>query len=129
MSTRNYDGYYHATPGRLRVRVNNLKNRQRTAKSLELLLLSQPGIKGVRASHITGNVLVKFEERITSHETVLQSLADLGHMPIVCENTQNTAIVDGSLCDLGISLGKNLAMVALKQALAGSPVAIILELL
>lgn len=129
MSTRNHNGYYHATPERLRVHVNNLKSRQRTAKSLEILLLSQPGIKGVRASHITGNVLVKFDERITSHETVLQSLADLGHMPLVCGNTQDTTIADGSLCDLGISLGKNLAKVALKQALAGSPAAIILELL
>ncbi len=52
------NGYYHATPGRLRVRVTGIKKKKDVSKSLELLLASQPGISHVRANAITGNVLV-----------------------------------------------------------------------
>lgn len=121
------NGYYHATRGRLRVRVTNLKNRVKQARSLELLMMSEPGVKHVRANHVTGNVLVCFEEQTTYHRAVLQSLAALGHVPQVCQ------IIDDpeaeAACDFAIELGKQLAKSAIKRALVGSPVLILLELL
>jgi|GEM_PF-970669 len=129
MSVQSSNGYYHATPGRLRVRVANLKNDRQAAKSLELLLLSQPGITGVKANHITGNVLVKFNESVTFPQAILQSLADLGHIPLTCENKPDATWDSDAICDFGLTLGKNLTKIALKQALSGSAAAIILELL
>lgn len=122
-------GYCHVTPGRLRVRVTGLKQNREAARSLELLMHSQPGIGAVRANPTTGNVLVEFDENATSHELVLQSLADLGHLPLISEGPQAETKTDDALAALGYSLGMNIAKVALKQALKGSPAAIILELI
>lgn len=124
------NGYYHATPGRLRVRVTNLRNRSRIAKSLEVLIMSEPGVKHVRANHITGNVLVVFDERITYHKAVLAALANLGHRPLICEKGQDCAEAEvDAICELGVSLGKQLAKAAIKQVLVGSPALILLDLL
>ena len=122
------NGYYHATPGRLRVRVTNLKNRADTAKSLEVLMMSEVGVKHVRANAVTGNVLVAFDERMTYHRAVLESLADLGHAPLICEREQDCAEAE-AMADLGVTLGKHLAKAALKRAFVGSPAMILLELL
>ena len=122
------NGYYHATRGRLRVRVTNLKNREENARSLEVLMMSEPGITHVRANHRTGNVLVFFEEKTTYHRAVLESLALLGHLPQVCEMATDDPDVEAA-CDLAIELGKQLAKSALKTALAGSPMMILFELI
>lgn len=123
------NGYFHATPGRIRVRVVNLKDRVASARSLEVLMMSQPGIKHVRANPVTSNVLVKFDQDVMSHEDVLQSLADLGHLPVLSERQEQESNVDDRLCELGICLGMTIAKTALKQALKGSPAALFIELL
>lgn len=122
------NGYYHAMPGRLRVRVTNLKNRARTAKSLEVLMMSEAGVKHVRANSVTGNVLVVFDERMTYHRAVLASLADLGHRPLVCEREEDCAEAE-AMCDLTVEIGKRIAKAAIKRAFVGSPALILLDLL
>lgn len=122
-------GYYHATPGRMRVRVSGLRGNTQAARSLEVLLVSELGISHVRANSTTGNVLVRFDEDALSCGDILQDLADLGHMPILTESQSEEEAFDARLCSVGVSLGKTLAKAALKQALRGSPAAIILELL
>lgn len=129
MSTRVCDGYYHATPGRVRVRVSGIKERRDVARSLEVLLLSQPGISQVRANPVTGNVLVRFDCRAMSHTDVLKGLADLGHVPLIATSKREMDELDSKLCEIGLCVGAKLAKAALKQALRGSPASIILELL
>lgn len=121
------NGYYHATRGRLRVRVTNLKNRKENARSLEVLMMSEPGVTHVRANHVTGNVLVFFEEQTTYHGAVLQSLATLGHLPQICEIADDPEVE--AACDLAIELSKKLAKTAVKKALVGSPIMLLLELI
>lgn len=128
MSKEIFAGYCHITPGRLRVRVSNLKNRQEAAKSLEVLMVSQPGIKHARANPVTGNVLIRFDSKLASCESVLESLADLGHLPIL-DQKESAPQYDSALCDLGMCIGKNLVKVALKQALGTTSAAILLELI
>ncbi len=129
MPTVSCAGYYHATPGRMRVRVSGMKGNAQAARSLEVLLMSESGINHVRANPTTGNVLVRFDEDALHCGDILQDLADLGHMPVLTEGQSEGEARDARLCGIGMSLGKTLAKAALKQALAGSPAAIILELL
>ncbi len=132
MSKETCAGYHHVTPGRMRVRVTGIKGERQAARSLEVLLTSQPGITHVRANPLTGNVLVRFDEEAMTSGDVLQSLADLGHLPLLSETSDRQAeqdATDSKLSEIGISLGKTLAKAALKQALGASPAAIILELL
>jgi hypothetical protein len=124
-------GYCHVMPGRLRVRVTGLRKKADAARSLEVLLRSQPGIQHVHANPITCNVLVKFDSGTTSCDAILRSLEDLGHLPVASasDSAEEAAATDGALGGIGMSLGKEIAKIALKQALRGSPVALILELL
>ena len=122
-------GYCHKTPGRLRVRVTNVRNNRESAKSLEVLLVSQTGISHVRANHVTGNVLIHFDSKLKTHDTVLKSLEDLGHVPHFSNKELEPDQSMEMFSDIGINIGKNLAKIALKQALRGSAAGIILELL
>lgn len=123
MSSACYNGYCHLTPGRVRVRVGNLRNNHEAAKSLEVLMASQSGVKHVRANPITGNVLVRFDHKMLSHEDVFESLADLGHLPKLAAYGASSP-ADSQLSAIGMKI----ARVALKQALSGTPAAILLEL-
>lgn len=129
MSEQMNSGYCHITPGRLRVRVTNLKDKKVAAKSLELLMQSQPGVEHVRANPVTSNVLVKFNSEVTTCGAVLQSLADLGHLPVLSNKNEAIQQENDWFTEVGFALGKNLAKIALKQALIGTPAAILLELI
>jgi hypothetical protein len=122
--------YLHATPGRLRVKVRNLKNNEEAARSLEVLLRSQPGIHHVRPNPVTGNVLVVFDQDAMSHSDVIEALVDLGHLPaspadLICFSQSDSE----SLRRIGFSVGTRLAKVAISQLFAGHPVGLILNLL
>ncbi len=129
MSQTIHTGYYHATTGRVRVRVTGIRKRRDAARSLEILMLSQPGITFVRANPLTSNVLVRFDEETISHDAVLQSLADLGHLPVISETRQDRPEACDRFCEVGVALGRKVAKAALRQALRGSPAAIVLEFL
>lgn len=118
-------------PGRTRVRVTGLKGKTEKAKSLELLLHAHQGVEHVSANPLTSNVLIRFDAKVTSHEAVLIALEDLGHLPLAPSSStdSNTKPSDKLLNDIGLNLGKELAKIALKQALKGSPAALILELI
>lgn len=125
MATVYHNQYCHVTPGRVRVRVTNLKNNREAASSLQVLLVSQPGIKHVCANHVTGNVLVTFDHSALTHTDVFNSLTDLGHLPMEGSAPKGNAELDPQLSEIGMKIAK----VALKHALSGTPAAILLELL
>lgn len=122
MSERSHVGYHHQTPGRLRVRVTNLKNRVEAAKSLQVLLCSQSGVKRVSANPVTANVLISYDPKLLSYEDIMESLADLGHLPVLSKQEVETENYDLS------GFGMSLAKICLKSALKGTPAGVILEL-
>lgn len=129
MSSNRYSDYCHVTPGRMRVRVTNLRNNREAAKSLQVLMASQPGIKHVCANPVTGNVLVLFSPDVLACEDVLKSLADLGHYPGAARPIARTSTISPEIENQFSEIGVRIAKVALKRALSGSPAAILLELL
>ena len=121
--------YYHVMPGRVRLGVDNLKSNKEAAKSLEVLMSSQPGIKSAKANPVTGNVLVCFDKEIITHEEVLQNLMDLGHYPMIStDQYEDNQMQEYSFTDIGIMVGKHIAKAALKQAFRGTPAAFIIDI-
>lgn len=53
---------YHLLPGRLRIRINGLKNNPIFAEYLTSKLSETAGIKHVQANHLTGKVLIYFDQ-------------------------------------------------------------------
>jgi hypothetical protein len=51
----------HAVPGRLRIRIPNLKASTRLAAALESELERVEGIRSVEANPVTGNVLIVYD--------------------------------------------------------------------
>jgi hypothetical protein len=71
-------GYYvHHIPGRLRVRIPEIRNNARkTAEVKELLDIY--GVEHLKVNHLTGSVVVTFDPDLNSAEQFLNLLKDRG---------------------------------------------------
>ncbi|HEX2949194.1 MAG TPA: hypothetical protein VHV83_06450 [Armatimonadota bacterium] len=85
MSNSN-NNYYHQLPGRLRIAVENLRDHAELAKTLEIQLSQQPGIRSARANAITGTVLINYHRDETSPEKIFELLTQYGHQPLTNTN-------------------------------------------
>jgi hypothetical protein len=70
--------YYHSVPGRMRIRIQQLKAAPEMARRLESQLGAHAGISEVTANPTTGSVLIKYEPgQIEGHE-ILSALRRSG---------------------------------------------------
>lgn len=121
---------HHAVPGRIRIAVAGVKANLEAAKSLELLLGGCPGVEHVKASSITGNVLVRYSTRSASASDVIRHIIEMGFTPVVESQVKHhLPSRNAAIAEIGKKIAKELARAALKQALAGSAPAILLELI
>ena len=72
--------YSHATPGRLRIKVPQVKGSQDTAQRVERILKKSGGVSNVAANPLTGNVLVLFDPDVLTHTEVVQRLILHGYL-------------------------------------------------
>lgn len=72
--------YSHATPGRLRIKVPQVKGSQETAQKIERTLKKIRAVSTVAANPLTGNVLVLFDPDILNHKDVVQRLIIEGYL-------------------------------------------------
>jgi hypothetical protein len=72
--------YSHATPGRLRIKVPQVKGSEETAQRVERTLKKFGGISTVAANPLTGNVLVLFDPDVLTHKDVVQKLVLEGYL-------------------------------------------------
>lgn len=72
--------YVHAIPGRMRVKVPEVKRSDRFARRIEEWLGAMNGVSEVHANPVTGNVLIRHDpDRITGRE-ILGALIAAGYM-------------------------------------------------
>ena len=64
----------HHVRGRLRVRNVDIKGSARDAARYSDVVRCLPGVYAATASALTGSVVIEYDARITSHETILQLL-------------------------------------------------------
>jgi copper chaperone CopZ len=72
--------YSHATPGRLRIKVPQVKGSQDTAQKVERILKKLGAVSSVTANPLTGNVLVLFDPDVLTHTDVVQKLVLHGYL-------------------------------------------------
>ena len=70
--------FYTALPGRLRVKLADIKRAPAVARKLEERLQREPGVAEAVANPVTGSVLVHYDPRRTSSQTILARLAPYG---------------------------------------------------
>src|SRR5206468_2879347 len=69
----------HTVPGRVRIHVPALAGYG--ARSVEAQVRHVPGVRGVEANPLTGNVLVRFDPRATTARAILDALGTPGPGP------------------------------------------------
>jgi hypothetical protein len=68
--------YMHQIPGRLRVKTPFIKGNPERACEAERLLEFIPGIKSVSANTITGSLVIRYDPKTISAESITEALTD-----------------------------------------------------
>ena len=72
--------YVHSTPGRLRIRIPELRGlREETDRACDRLLAVE-GILSVKANHLTGSLLILYDRARMSAEAVWAALLRFGYV-------------------------------------------------
>ena len=71
--------YSHAIPGRLRIKIQQVKGSQETGQRVERILKNLEGVTSVTANPLTGNVLVLFDPDVLTHTDVIERLVVAGY--------------------------------------------------
>ena len=72
--------YTHAIPGRLRIKIPQVKGSEVNAQKVERVLRSIGGVNSVKANPLTGNVLVLFDSESLTHADVIEILIQQGYL-------------------------------------------------
>jgi copper chaperone CopZ len=72
--------YSHVTPGRLRIKIPQVKGSPEIAQEVERILRGVDGVDSVRANPLTGNALVLFDHSYLSHADVVDILIMKGYL-------------------------------------------------
>jgi copper chaperone CopZ len=67
----------HFHPGRVRLRVKELRSAEALAREVEQTLGSVPGVTHVEASSLTGSILVEYDQSAIKSEQSIHALSDV----------------------------------------------------
>jgi copper chaperone CopZ len=73
------DYYVHHVPGRLRVKIPDLKSSPERVDTIQEILGEVNGVGRVSVNPVTGSVLVMYESDLVDSEEILKALQDHGH--------------------------------------------------
>jgi copper chaperone CopZ len=71
--------YVHHVPGRLRVRVPQVKQSPKESRNVQALLQDLLGVESVSVNPITGSVLVTYDKDMIDSNEIFGCLKDQGH--------------------------------------------------
>ncbi len=71
--------YVHSVPGRLRVKVPEIRYRDDLCESVARKLDTQEGVQSVAVSPLTGSIKIRYHEAVTSEENLLGLLQHQGY--------------------------------------------------
>ena len=65
-------GYYlHEIPGRLRVKIPNLKRNPQSARDIQVLLKNLPGIESISTNTVTGSIIVRYDPELVNSGAIV----------------------------------------------------------
>ena len=70
--------YLHTTPGRLRIKIPQIKNKPRKCQKLEDLFTRKNGIESVSIKPITGSMVLEYDEDRIDSARILKALEKKG---------------------------------------------------
>ena len=74
--------YLHESPGRLRVKIPDLKRNPQSAWDLQSLLKNLSGIKSSSINTVTGSVIMHYDPEVLSAGALINVLAGEGYIDV-----------------------------------------------
>ncbi|MBI5251747.1 MAG: hypothetical protein HY912_19820 [Desulfomonile tiedjei] len=116
--------YVHEVPGRLRIKIPNLKRNPQLAEDLQELLNSLSGINSISVNTVIGSMIVLYDPETVSSGAILTFLSREGYID-VAKAISSEQHLEQALGAVGKAASKALIGFALDRALQGSPFAIL----
>jgi hypothetical protein len=118
-------GYYiHNTPGRLRLKIPQLKRNIMLADEISLMLREKRGVQSVEINTLTGSLKVNFNDSIISSNSLLNLLSQEGHIDLT-KLVSSKNHMDSLFSGAGQVASKALFSLAIDKAFEGSSLSII----
>jgi copper chaperone CopZ len=97
--------YCHHVPGRIRVKLTDLKHEPTEAVRVEKLLNGVEGVTDVKVTPLTGSVVVLYDPGRTAHDRILAALQDEGlfEASLAISNDEH---VQTAVAEVGMRLGR-----------------------
>jgi hypothetical protein len=118
-------GYYlHEVPGRLRIKIPDLKRNHESARDVQVLLKSLPGIRSSSINTVTGSIVVHYNPELINAGAIVKAFSREGYIDLakVISNKQRKENTMGVVAQ---AASKALLGIVLDRALQGSPLSIV----
>ncbi len=112
--------YLHETPGRLRIKIPELKRNPDRCRKVQYLTEDLVGVDSVSANVVTGSLVVNFDPNVTRSEEILRLLINEGHLSAKRAFQRSTHLSD-SVTTAGTAVSRVLVGLVVGKALEGSP--------
>jgi len=116
--------YLHESPGRLRVKIPDLKRNPQSAWDLQGLLKNLSGIKSSSINTVTGSVIMHYDPEVLSAGALINVLAGEGYIDVAKVLT-NKKRNENTMEAVTLAASKALLGFVLDRALQGSPLSIV----
>jgi hypothetical protein len=120
----NMSFYLHDVPGRLRIKIPDLRRNLHLGQELQRLLNSFSGIESTTANTLTGSLVVCYDPEIISSSSILTFLSREKYIDLA-KAVSSEQHMEKALSLAGQAASKALLGLALDRALQGSPLAIL----
>jgi hypothetical protein len=72
--------YIHSVPGRLRIKLPQLKSNLPHCQEVQALLLGLEGVQDVEANCLTGSMLVRYDPKFITFDCIMMALEEEEHI-------------------------------------------------
>lgn len=111
--------YLHNVPGRLRVKIPQVKGDEARAEAVRRMLLTIEGASDVRVNTVTGSILVEYDPGRANHREFLEALRE-GELFDASKAVTNDQYIYAASLNAGKILKKALVGTLVDKALEGS---------
>jgi len=116
--------YVHQIPGRLRLRIPELKKNPRIARDIQELLEDLPGINSSSANTVTGSIIAHYDPQLINAEAIINVLAREEYIDVT-KVFSNTKLNDNTIATLTQVASRAVLGIVLDRALQGTPFSIV----
>lgn len=116
--------YLHEVPGRLRIKIPEIKGNPALADEVKCFVTNLPGVASATVNTLTGSVVIMHDQEIISGKEILTLLTEEGYLDLV-RALSGKAQPKDPLANAGAAVSKALFGAVVDRALDGTKFALL----